>query len=370
MKIYLLTFLSILLFIVGKSQSTSDSTSTLKALLNSVEPYGTFEYALAGSRRGWAVKDIVPRMGLNGQWKFDNNPNYYFFTKAEVGLHLTRRNDYVSISADPGAPSATAESALFARQGFIGIGTPYGRISIGKMWGVHYNLAGFLDNMYIFGGDAIGVYNAGTDGGASGTGRADQAMKYELYNGNFFIGIQGQFRNISDNTRTGADAAGFATTYKIGNFITGISFYQVFDGVEKPTIGEAKIGDKMGSFLIDFNKGNFHFGVQTMIFNAHEKNNEGDFYDGWAVEYNLKYNFGKKKVWSIVNNSSIMMPFNTLNSKYIMNRYAIELARRFSINTVLIIGVRYDNTTLVNGKPEELLTTALGFYYNFNYPVP
>ena len=367
----LLPILLILIFSTSSfAQEKKDSISSLKELMKSVEPYGTFEYALGGSRRGWAVVDIVPRIGLKGKWDFDNNPNYYFFTQAEVGLHLTRRNDYISISADPGAPSATTESALFARQGYIGIGTPYGRFSIGKMWGVHYNLAGFLDNMYMFGGDAIGVYNAGTDGGASGTGRADQAVKYELYKGNFFLGIQGQFRNISDNTRTGADAAGFATTYKMGNFIAGISFYQVFDGVEKPTIGEAKIGDKLGAFLIDYNKGNFHFGVLTMIFNAHERDNEGNFYDGWAVEYNMKYNFGKKKMWSIVNNSSIMMPFKSLNSNYIMNKYAVEIARRFSLNTVLIFGFRYDNTTLVNGKPEELLTTALGFYYNFNYPVP
>ena len=370
MKKLLPILLILILSTSSYAQEKKDSTSSLKELMKSIEPYGTFEYAIGGNRRGWSVVDIVPRIGLKGKWDFDNNPNYYFFTQAEVGLHLTRRNDYISISADPGAPSATTESALFARQGYIGIGTPYGRISVGKMWGVHYNLAGYMDNMYMFGGDAIGVYNAGTDGGASGTGRADQAVKYELYKGDFFLGLQGQFRNFSNNSRQGFDAAGFATTYKLGNITTGVSYYQVFDGVETPMIGESKINDKMGSFIIDYNKGNFHFGVISMLFENHEKDNEGTFYKGWAIEYNLKYNFGKNKAWSFVNNSSIMMPLASVNSKYIMNKYAVEIARRFSLNTVLIVGVRFDNTMLANGKPEELTTVAVGFYYNFNYQVP
>ena len=65
-----------------------------------------------------------------------------------------------------------------------------------------------------------------------------------------------------------------------------------------------------------------------------------------------------------------MKPVKSENSKFIMNRYALENARRFSQNTLATFGLRYDNTYLANGKPEELLTVALEFYYNFNYPVP
>ncbi|MCK5846123.1 MAG: porin [Bacteroidales bacterium] len=351
------------------SQTKNDSISAMKTLLNSVEPYGTFEYALGGNRRGWAVVDIIPRIGIKGEWMIDDNPKYYVFTKAEVGLHLTRRNDFISISADPGAPGTT-QSALFARQGYIGISTPYGRFSIGKMWGVHYNIAGYLDNMYMFGGDAIGVYNAGTDGGASGTGRADQAVKYEFYKGNFFFGAQLQARDISNTSRTGIDASSFATTYQIGSFLIGASYSRVFDGIENPSLGEAKINDEMGAVAINYTKGHFMVSIINIVFNNHEKDNNGVYYKGWGVEYNIKYDFGKTKAWSIVSNSSIMMPFESVGSKYIMNRYALEVARRFSINTLATLGVKFDNTYLANGKPEELTTVALGFYYNFNYPVP
>ena len=94
------------------------------------------------------------------------------------------------------------------------------------------------------------------------------------------------------------------------------------------------------------------------------------FIKAGELEYYMKYNFGKNKNWSIVQNSSIMMPEESLNSKYIMNKYALEVARRFSQNTLIVVGVRFDNSVFVNGHREELLTLAFGFNYNFNYPVP
>ncbi|MEN8224015.1 MAG: porin [Bacteroidota bacterium] len=147
------------------AQDNDDKMLKIPAVLRSVEPYGTFQYAFGGNQKGWAVVDLIPRVGLKGEWKIDNGNKYYFFTTAELGLSLTKRNDYVSISSDPGSNYGKVHNTVFARKGLIGIGTPFGRISIGKQWGVHYALAGNIDNMYMFGGSAIGVYNADTDGG-------------------------------------------------------------------------------------------------------------------------------------------------------------------------------------------------------------
>lgn len=46
--------------------------------LRSVEPYGTFQYALGGNWLGMAVVNLTPRMGLKGEWFFDENDNYFF----------------------------------------------------------------------------------------------------------------------------------------------------------------------------------------------------------------------------------------------------------------------------------------------------
>lgn len=362
--------LLVLLLVSIKSFSQNKDILNYPDSLKSIVPYGTFEYALAGNKDAFAVVDIIPRVGVKGEWAFDDNDEYSFFTVAEIGLHLTKRNDYIELSPDPGLSFGKSDNALYARLGFIGISTPYGRISIGKQWGVHYTLAGNIDNMYMFGGDAIGVYNAGTDGGSAGTGRADQAVKYEYTKGKFYVGLQSQFYGAISDSISGFGSSSIASYYIFGKVKVGASYSQVFDGIVDPEHGEAIYGDQYASILIDFNKENFHFGIIAAKYNQHEKDDVGNYFNGIGVEYNLKYNFGKKKQWAFVNNSSINLPDADQNMEYVQNRYAFEIARRFSVNTVMIAGVRIDNTTLSDGTKSGLHTFALGFYYNFNYPAP
>jgi len=367
------TILSVLLaltFLSLFSQEKNQNTPAVPDFLKSVVPYGTFEYALAGNAIGWSVVDIIPRMGLKGQWAFDDNDKYYVFTTAELGLKLTSKDSFVHVTADPGATFAQIDNAVFARQGFIGIGTPFGRISIGKQWSVHYTLAGCIDNMYMFGGMAIGVYNAGTDGGPSGTGRADQSVKYELFKGNFYVGAQMQLRNISDNDRNFADTYGAATYYKFNAFKIGVSYNKVLDGIEEPIEGAAKINDEFLAVLLDYNKGDFHFGIMPQVFNNHEKTDENIFFNGYGFETNLKINFGKNKQWALVNNISLLLPMDEEDTKYMWNKYDFEIARRFSKNTAVILGFRIDNRSNHDGFKPQLHTMAIGFYYNFNYPIP
>jgi len=369
MKKTLLLIIIVLSSIIAFAQQ-KDSTSTFKNLLKSVTPYGTFEYALGANRLGTSVVEIIPRIGVKGKWNFDESDKYYFFTTAEVGLHLVSRNDFIEISADPGESYSKVNQTFYARQGFIGIGTPYGRISIGKQWGVHYTLAGNVDNMYMFGADAIGVYNARTDGGPSGTGRADQAIKYEYTKNNYYIGLQGQFRNVTSRDRKFADAFAAASSYDFDGIKIGVSYAKVFDGVDSVTHGEAKINDEMLAGFFGIDKKNIHFAVIGMIFNNHEVTDLYRFYRGYGIEYNLKINFGKNKRWSFVNNVSFMAPMKSEGLSFFSNWYAFELARRFSLNTVLFVGFKIDGSTMSDGSKSNLHTGAVGFYYNFNYPVP
>ena len=365
-----ITLIFLVLTFLNLFSQENKNTQGMPDFLKAVVPYGTFEYALGGNALGWGVVDIIPRIGLKGQWYFDDNDKYYFFTKAEFGLKLTKKDPFVYISADPGAAYGQVNNAIFARQGFIGIGTPFGRISIGKQWGVHYTLAGNIDNMYMFGGMAIGVYNAGTDGGPSGTGRADQAVKYELFKKQFYFGAQAQFRTISENDRYFADTYGAATYYDFNGFKVGLSYNKVLDGVEEPIYGAAKINDEFLALLLDYKKGDFHFGIMPQIFNNHEKTDEEVFFKGYGFETNLKINFGKNKEWAFVNNISLLMPMETEGNKYMWNVYDFEIARRFSKNTAAILGFRFDNNANHDGFKPQLHTVALGFYYNFNYPIP
>ena len=373
MKKYRILFIFIIfIYHHSFSQELKDSTQASKHkiidALRSLEPYGTLEIAFGGSKNGWGVVDGVSRTGVTGEWKIDDN--YFIFMTAEIGVNLVRRNDFIDIVTDPGGSFGKENDVFFSRKGFIGLGSPYGNISLGKQWGVHYAIAGNVDNMYFFGGTAISVYNAGTDGGVSGTGRADNAVKYELFKNNFYIGVQGQFRNISINDQTFADTYGIASFYKLHHFKIGVSYNKVLDGIEDPIKGEAKIDDENFSFLLDYSTPKFHFAIINNFFTNHEKTDEGTFYDGWSFEYNLKYNFGKEKEWSFVHNTAYMKPNSGQNTKFIKNRFDFEIVRRFSLNTLIASGYRFENSTFSNDSKNKLHTFYIGFYYNFNYPVP
>lgn len=140
--------------------------------------------------------------------------------------------------------------------------------------------------------------------------------------------------------------------------------------MEEPIKGEAKINDEFFGVLFDFVAQNIHFAVMPQIFNNHEKTDADIFYKGYGFETHLKFNFGKQKKWSFVNNISLLMPLSNEETDYYWNRYDFEVARRFSKNTVLILGFSFDNNTMSDGEKPYLHAIAIGFYYNFNYPVP
>lgn len=364
----LYSILLIFFYLSINAQEKQDDSFDIPKSLKSITPYGTIENVLSVSENGFYISDFIPRVGIKGDWDISNDSKYKMFTKIEFGLNLVRRDEYIKFSADPGSPGHVSQT-VFIRQGLIGVSTPYGNISIGRQWGVNYTLSGNIDDMYIGGGYAIGVYSAGTDGGISGTGRADQSLKYEYTGKRFYFGAQSQLRNISENDQFFADSYGFASYYIFGRVKLGASYNKVLDGVEHPTPTQAKINDELITGLIDYRVKDFHFGIMPELFTNHEKNNIDSFYTGYGLEYSIRYHFGKDKKWRIIQNSYVLLPSDK-DSKYMMNRYTINLARRFNDNTAIILGFTYDNSTNHDGTITNHHILGLGFYYNFNYPVP
>ncbi|NRB38690.1 MAG: hypothetical protein HRU20_09530, partial [Pseudomonadales bacterium] len=70
----------------------------------------------------------------------------------------------------------------------------YGRddyyVVLGKNWSVYHFIASMTDRFITVGGKATGIYNASTDGGATGSGRADNALQIRSSRGNLQWGLQ------------------------------------------------------------------------------------------------------------------------------------------------------------------------------------
>lgn len=123
---------------------------------------------------GFSVGDGGSRVGARLQRTLGEGTN--FFGRVEGGFNIL---DVFSSNASSGEDNQG--HALNPRLYYVGIDSPYVFASFGKNWSTYYKIAGMTDRFAVFGGNTAGAFNAGTDGGASGTGRADEVLQTRLY---------------------------------------------------------------------------------------------------------------------------------------------------------------------------------------------
>lgn len=138
------------------------------------------------------------RIGLNvpayDQWDTGFN--------LEWGVAAINSAQDIVIQGDQQAAPGDRNQSLYLRQGHAFAKHPkWGDFSAGKQWGVYYEVTYITDWFNVSGGLASGTYALGTDGGVTGTGRADSALAWrkawEFDAGEFKIGIQGA-RHVAD----------------------------------------------------------------------------------------------------------------------------------------------------------------------------
>ena len=113
-------------------------------------------------------------------------------------------------------PRTETTPVFLARLGFVGADFgPFGRVAIGKQYGAQYDIASYTtDRFNVFGGQGTSSYVAGTDGGVTGTGRADRVVHYRNTALKIIdFAVQGQFRATGNETTT--DGVGASLQFKI-----------------------------------------------------------------------------------------------------------------------------------------------------------
>ena len=135
---------------------------------------------LAGYNDTAEVQDNATRVGIN----FRTRGAVKMFAGSEWGVNLVQSETQFNLSAsgsgDFGVIGTETGKVFTARLGFIGVDFgPLGRVGIGKQNSVHYDVTSYTtDRFNVFGGQGTSTYVAGTDGGASATGRADRVVNY------------------------------------------------------------------------------------------------------------------------------------------------------------------------------------------------
>jgi predicted porin len=200
-KIVLLLFAVFAATIFNRSNA-QESTVDTDSLKLSIKPYGSFRGHYAVYNDEIELQENGSRVGFTVSIE---KKNVRFFAASELQLNMFKGDVSFNASNNLSGGFLVAEKSqerqvFGTRLGYLGIDLKkYGVISIGKQSGVYSDVSSYTDKFNVFGGQATATYNAGTDGGATGTGRADQAIVYRNSFGPVTIGAQLQARTAFNN---------------------------------------------------------------------------------------------------------------------------------------------------------------------------
>jgi len=306
------------------------------------------------------------RIGIRAEYEFTDTRlgNVGVFARAELGFNFLDTTKRLLSGGDSGGGDAENESLFFPRLFFVGVEASTGRLSFGKQWSAYYDVAVFSDQMPFLAGAGTGVYPAGTDGGISGTGRADQALQYRHPAGPFDVTAQLQFRNLTENSTGVIDTFGASVTHQWDERIyLGGAFNVVLDGVAEPTSGDPKEGDRSAIFGGRYKTDKLYAAGTLSIFNNHEADDEGRYFGGFGLELYTDYQWTKRL--KLRGALSYVKPESDHPGDYEILTLTPGLNVQLIKRLVLVVLARLDGSTLSDGSSRDagLFTTSV--FYNF-----
>jgi len=257
--------------------------------------YGSGRVRLTASDGKVRISDNRSRVGMSG-FKFVN-PAIDIFMRVELGTDLGGDLDQLLIPGEN--PPVNSDATFFPRIGLLGVGTPFGELVFGKQWSTYYDVAGFTDRFTVFGAQGTAAYNAGTDGGSSGTGRADQAFVYKLRRDKLALGIQAQNDTDIPNAkgRRYADGAGFSLTYEwLPGLVAGIAYNRSrISDLDDELRALGISGDRQATIGgVQYVEENLYFGATVARHKSHATTDLGQYVDSWGTEVYARYRFAER----------------------------------------------------------------------------
>lgn len=159
-----------------RQSEKTDNPALHEIMPNRYNFYGSLRLRYRETDHQSVFGDGGTRLGTDGAWQFV--PDYWLLGRLEAGFKLFDNLDQL---LDPGSRGdGTITDDIFVRLAYVGVEFPKAFLTYGKNWSTYYQVASFTDRFQGTGADASGTFNAGTDGGGSGTGRADQVWQTRL----------------------------------------------------------------------------------------------------------------------------------------------------------------------------------------------
>ena len=250
------------------------------------------------------------RFGIDGRWHYGSQK--WIFGRAEAGINLL---DEVSQIFGGGASSSESShgDSIFTRLLYVGVETPDTMFTYGKNWSTYYQVAGFTDRFDVGGASAAGAFNAGTDGGATGTGRADSVIQTRLLADvfpakwklkPFMVNLQiqhGEPIPQVDGENYGT-AVGMSAIVNFTNDISvglAVNHADVINQKEENIINAGLQGNEQATVLgVRWFNENWYLSTVVADLRNHEATDEGTYFSGVGWEGYGRYNL-YKKLWLV-----------------------------------------------------------------------
>ena len=348
----------------------------------SSEPSGVDLYGSARLRYRWAERDDAifgdggSRVGVDARWQY--RPQSWLFGRVEAGINLL---DAVDRVFSPSSRSDNDSAVLFPRLYYIALETPDLIAAFGKSWSTYYQVTAFTDQFDSTGGSASGTYNAQTDGGPTGTGRANEVLQTRLtvdwfpesfHVKPFDMNIQVQYdREIPQvagaHYGLAFDASAVFKTKNDTEVGFAYNYAQVRDK-HAPAVVAAGIGGDAQALAIAARRISDRWYLASTVarLRNHETTNEGRYVDFWGWEVYGRYRlFGKLWVvggWNWLQPDGGQPLAGQYQVKYgvLGLRYSIKEFRR-----LLYFEARIDQSHNADGTPVGN-SAALGIRWDFD----
>ncbi len=358
-----------------------DKPSLQTSLPDILNVYGSLRYRYRDTMTDSFFSDGSSRVGLNSRFQF--HENYWPLGRVESGFRLFDNLDQL---LDSGSRSSkTFNDDLFLRLGYAGIEMPRAVLTYGKNWSTYYQVASFTDRFQGTGASASGTFNAGTDGGSSGTGRADRVLQsriqinpsqgmLSLYKP-FTLNIQyqdGEKIPHSENIDYDYSLGVSIILERVENMKAGIAFnYAAIKNEDLPSLRQLGINGDDTALLLGLQWfGTKWYAATTLAWmNNHMTTGNGVYFNGWGSEGYGHYNFVGH--WWLVGGWNYLEPYggNDQAGEYIVHYAVLGLRYTFkNFNRLLYANIRLDKSR-VNSSDDMGLGNVytIGLRWDFDW---
>ena len=288
---------------VAQEEAAADSTSAdeeVPPFLEGFRLYGSVRGQAAFYLRTSELQGNASRIGFRLTREFFDF-GIQIFGQVELGFRIIDDIANFNVSGNQGSPgrleSVGVRDPIFPRLGFIGFDFgKFGMLTAGKQWSTYYDVSGYTDQFWVFGGGASGTYLHTTDGGGIGTGRANKALTYRNRIGDLVLGAQAQ---LEANRLTGLGSIGGSAQYALPFGLTAGAATNLGDVPE--IVSESILGAKQEEWTVVFGvqveRPRWYAGITYSIQSAQDARNVDTLtvaFDAKGMEFFGYYDLGRR----------------------------------------------------------------------------